>query len=195
MADEPASAGTFHVEASQMSSIVLSSLLSGSRKLAAAVAFGVATSAAPTFAAVYPYLFIEGIAGPSTSKPGAIDIFSFSVGVSAPEAGKVQKSVCSNLTVMKALDKTSPLLLQAVLTGRPFTTAVLVYDRTSGDKLQTYFTLTLENAVLTSVQDSGSNENPTESVSLKSNSMIAKYWPEKGDGTLGDPIVTKLTCP
>lgn len=178
-----------------MPGTVRSSLLSAHRKLAAAVAFGAAASAAQVFAAAYPYLVIDGIAGPSTSKRDAIDIFSFSVGVSAPDAGKAQKAACSNLTVMKALDKTSPVLLQAVLTGRPFTTAVLVYDRTNGDQRQTYFTLTLENAVLTSVHESGSNENPTESISLKSNSMIARYWPELPNGTLGDPVVTKLTCP
>lgn len=195
MAYGPASAGPCHAETNQMPRAVRSSLLSESCKLAAAVVIGVATAATPAFAAVYPYLVIDGIAGPSTSKKDAIDIFSFSVGVSSPEAGKVQKAVCSNLTVMKALDKTSPLLLQAVLAGQPFTKAAVVYDKYVGDKLQTYFTLELENAVLTSVQDSGSNENPTESVSLKSNSMIAKYWPEKADGTLGTPIATKLTCP
>jgi type VI secretion system secreted protein Hcp len=153
-----------------------------------------ATSITSAFAAVNAFLTLDGIDGPSTSKPHAIDVLSFSVGVSSTDP-KLQKAACSNLSIMKVLDQTSPLLFQAAVTGRPFATAVLAYDKPVGAQQETYFTLTLENALLTSVQDSGSNENPTESVSLKSSTMTFSYRPQKPDGSLADPIVTRVTCP
>lgn len=96
---------------------------------------------------------------------------------------------------MKVLDNTSPLLVQAVLTGKSFASATLIYNKPVGDHQETYFTITLPNALLTSVQESGSNENPVESVSLMASTMTLSYWPEKDDGTLGDPIVTTVACP
>jgi type VI secretion system secreted protein Hcp len=153
-------------------------------KFVVAFAICAATSITSAFAAVNAYLTLDGIDGPSTSKPHAIDVLSFSVGVGSTDPSKLQKAVCSNLSVMKVLDQTSPLLFQAAVTGRPFATAVLAYDRPVGAEQQTYFTLTLENALLTSVQESGSNENPTESVSLKSSTMTFSYRPQKPDGSL-----------
>jgi len=172
-----------------------SSIVANGSKLVAAFAICAATSITPAFAAVNAYLTLDGIDGPSPTKLHAIDILSFSVGVAAPDPSKLQKSVCSNLSVMKVLDQTSPLLFQAAVTGKPFATAVLSYDKPTGAVQQTYFTLTLENALLTSVQESGSNENPTESVSLKSSTMTFSYRPQKPDGSLADAIVTRVTCP
>lgn len=163
--------------------------------IVAALVLCAGVSAAPALAAVNAYLSLSGIDGPSTSMPHAIDIYSFSVGASTADAGKLSKAACSNLSVMKALDKTSPLLFQAVLAGQVFASARLTYTKPVGAAQQTYFTLTLANAVLTSVQESGSNENPTESISLQSNTMTLSYWPEKDDGTLGTPVVTNVACP
>ena len=67
--------------------------------------------------AVNAYLFVEGVDGPSTSKPNHIDVLSFSWGVSqtstygAGASGKESKAGradFSNLTIMKVLDKTTP---------------------------------------------------------------------------------------
>ena len=67
--------------------------------------------------AVNAYLFVEGVDGPSTSKPNHIDVLSFSWGVSqtstygAGASGKEAKAGradFSNLTIMKVLDKTTP---------------------------------------------------------------------------------------
>ena len=76
--------------------------------------------------AVNAYLVIDSIKGPSSSKTGAIDILSFSWGVSqtatygAGASGKEAKSGradFSNLTIMKVLDKTSPLLCDHCASG------------------------------------------------------------------------------
>lgn len=165
------------------------------RAVVAALAFCAAASAAPAVAAVDSYLSLSAIPGPSTSLPGAIDIYSFSVGVSNPDPGKQQKAACGNLSVFKSVDETTPQLAQAVLLGQPMTTATLIYTKPVGDHQQTYFTITLPNAVITSDQISGSSENPAESVSLKAGTMTISFWPEKDDGSLGDPVVTTVACP
>ncbi len=164
------------------------------RGVVAAFAVCVAASATPGFAAVNAYLTLSGITGPSTSLPGAIDILSFSVGASSPDPGKLTKAACSNLSLMKVLDNTSPLLVQAVLLGKSFASATLIYQKPFNEKQQTYFSITLPNAVLTSVQESGSNENPSESLSLMASTMTLSYWPQNADGSVGDPVVTSVTC-
>ena len=165
------------------------------RVVVSVVALCVASSATPAFAAVNTYLSLSGINGPSQSFPGAIDILSFSVGVSSPVPATRLKASCSNLSVMKFLDQTTPQLVQAVVLGQTFTSAVITYTKPVADTQQTYFTITLPNAMLTSDQMSGSNENPAESVSLKASTMTISFWPQKPDGSLGDPVVSTVSCP
>jgi type VI secretion system Hcp family effector len=165
------------------------------RVVVSAVALCVALSATPAFAAVNAYLSLSGINGPSTSFPGAIDILSFSVGVAGPTTATRLKPSCSNLSVFKFLDQTTPQLAQAVVLGQTFTSAVVTYVKPVAGTQQTYFTITLPNATLTSDQLSGSNENPSESVSLKASTMTLTFFPQKADGTLGDPVVSTVSCP
>jgi type VI secretion system secreted protein Hcp len=149
--------------------------------------------------AVNAYLFVDGIEGPSTSKPKHIDILSFSWGVSqtnvygAGASGKEAKAGradFSNLTIMKVLDKTSPLLADHCATGNILAKVYLVYDKPVGDKQQDYFRIWVKDAQITSMQLSGSNENPTESVSFAFQAVEIAYRPEKDDGSL-DAAVSK----
>jgi type VI secretion system secreted protein Hcp len=59
-----------------------------------------------------------------------------------------------------------------------------LYDKPVGDKQQDYFRIWIKDALITSVQLSGSNENPTESVSFAFQAEEIAYRPEKDDGTL-----------
>ena len=169
--------------------------------LVAAIAFGAALSTAPALAAVNVYLLVDGIDGPSTSRPHAIDLLSFSEGVarvvaSGPSgAGRAAAKVtCSDLSVMKQLDAASISLVQAAFTGQTFKSATLVYSKPVLDKQQDYFSITLSNVIVTSVQQAGSNENPTESVSLTASSFTFSYTPQKSDGSLGDPATFSGSC-
>lgn len=159
------------------------------------LAGSIVVGAAPASAAVNAYLYLDGIPGPSTSKAGFIDILSYSVGVALADPTKTQKAVCSNLSLMKVVDFTSPKLFQAALAGKPLATATLVYDKPVGDRQEDYYSVTLTNVYITSVEQSGSNENPTESLSLAAKTVTISYRPEKDDGSLDNPIVTTLTCP
>jgi type VI secretion system secreted protein Hcp len=147
--------------------------------------------------AVNAYLNVSGVTGPSTSKPGYIDILSFSWGVSqtavygAGASGKESKAGradFSNLTIMKVLDATTPLLADHCASGDILPAVFIVYDKPVGDKQQDYFRIYLKDALVTSVQLSGSNENPSESVSFAFQGVEYAYAPEQDDGTLGAAI-------
>ena len=143
--------------------------------------------------AVNAYLIIDGTPGPSTSKTNAIDILSFSFGASmtagyqAGASGNEARSGradVSNVTVMKVLDKTSPYLFDHCVTGNILTKVTLLYDKPLGDLQEDYFKIEMTDALITSVQLSGSQENPVESVSFAFQKVNVAYNPEKDDGTL-----------
>jgi type VI secretion system secreted protein Hcp len=149
--------------------------------------------------AVNAYLYIDGVEGPSTSKPKHIDVLSFSWGVSqtavygAGASGKEAKAGradFSNLSIMKVLDKTTPLLCDHCATGNILKEVYIVYDKPVGDKQEDYFRIYLKDALITSVQLSGSNENPMESVSFAFQGVEIAYKPEKDDGSL-DAAISK----
>ena len=147
--------------------------------------------------AVNAYLYVDGVEGPSTSKEGCIDVLSFSWGVSqtavygAGASGKEAKAGradFSNLSIMKVLDKTTPLLCDHCATGNILPKVYVLYDKPVGDKQQAYFRIWIKDALITSVQLSGSSENPTESVSFAFQGVEIAYAPEKDDGTLDAAI-------
>jgi type VI secretion system secreted protein Hcp len=140
--------------------------------------------------AVNAYLVIDGIPGPSTSKTNAIDVLSFSFGASqtavigAGSSGgeaRAGRADVSNLTIMKVLDKTSPLLFDHCVAGNYLTKVDLIYDKAMGSSSnqQDYFALHLTDALITSLQLSGSNENPMESVSFAFSKIQVAYNPEE----------------
>src|SRR5271157_1028538 len=121
--------------------------------------------------AVNAYLKIDGRPGASTSEKDCIDVLSFSFGASmqhvigpgsAGAESRVGRADVHNLTVMKAMDKTSPLLFDDCVTGNILKTADLSYYKPMGDQQEMYIKYHLENVMITSIQQSGSNENPTE---------------------------------
>ena len=142
--------------------------------------------------AVNAYLIIDGRPGPSTSKEKAIDILSFSFGASQTavigvgSSGGEARSGRANLadiSIMKVVDKTSPLLFDDCVTGNYLASVDIVYDKPMGDDQQDYYKIHLENALITSIQHSGSSENPVESVSFAYSKIKVSYNPEK-DGAL-----------
>jgi type VI secretion system secreted protein Hcp len=147
--------------------------------------------------AVNAYLFIEGVEGPSTSVPKHIDVLSFSWGVSqtstygAGASGKEAKAGRANfqdLSIMKVLDKTTPLLVDHCASGDILKKVYILYDKPVGDKQQAYFRIYLKDALITSVQLSGSSENPTESLTFAFQAVEVAYSPEKDDGSLDAAI-------
>lgn len=139
--------------------------------------------------AVNAYLIVDGRPGPSTSLKDAIDILSFSFGASNSAVigpgssggeSRAGRADVSNLTIMKVLDKTSPLLFDDCVTGDYLKKVELQYFKPVGDQQQPYFKVHMENALITSIQLSGSSENPTESVSFAFEKVKISYNPEEG---------------
>jgi type VI secretion system secreted protein Hcp len=142
--------------------------------------------------AVNAYLVIDGRPGPSTSKADAIDILSFSFGatqtavIGAGSSGgeaRAGRASVSDVTIMKVLDKTSPLLFDDCVTGNYLTKVDLIYDKPMGDSQEDYFKIHMEDALITSIQLSGSSENPVESISFAFSKVKVSYNPEE-DGSL-----------
>jgi type VI secretion system secreted protein Hcp len=142
--------------------------------------------------AVNAYLVIDGRPGPSTSKPNAIDILSFSFGASqtavigvGSSGGEARsgRATLNDISIMKVVDKTSPLLFDDCVTGNYLSSVDIIYDKPMGDDQQDYYKIHLENALITSIQHSGSNENPMESVSFAFSKIKVSYNPEE-DGSL-----------
>jgi type VI secretion system secreted protein Hcp len=138
--------------------------------------------------AVNAYLVIDGRPGPSTSKQDAIDILSFSFGASmqavigAGSSGGEARSGRANVsdvTIMKVLDKTSPLLFDDCVTGNYLKKVDIIYDKPMGDSQEDYFKIHMEDALITSIQLSGSSENPMESISFAFSKVKVSYNPEK----------------
>jgi type VI secretion system secreted protein Hcp len=142
--------------------------------------------------AVNAYLMIDGRPGPSTSKADAIDILSFSFGASqtavigAGSSGGESRSGRANLSdvsIMKVVDKTSPLLFDDCVTGNYLEKVDIIYDKPMGDQQEEYYKIHMEDALITSIQHSGSSENPMESVTFAYSKIKVSYNPEK-DGAL-----------
>ncbi|HTJ31311.1 MAG TPA: type VI secretion system tube protein Hcp [Acidobacteriaceae bacterium] len=142
--------------------------------------------------AVNAYLVVDGRPGPSTSKKDAIDILSFSFGASqsavigAGSSGGEARAGRANLqdvTIMKVLDKVSPLLFDDCVTGNYLKKVDVIYDKPMGDDQQDYFKIHMEDCLITSIQLSGSSENPVESVSFAFAKVKVSYNPEE-DGAL-----------
>jgi type VI secretion system secreted protein Hcp len=64
----------------------------------------------------------------------------------------------------------------------------ILYDKPVGDKQDDYFRVWIKDALVTSVQLSGSNENPTESVTFAYQGVEIAYKPEADDGSLGAAV-------
>jgi len=144
--------------------------------------------------AVNAYLIIDGRPGPSTSKAGAIDILSFSFGASqtavlgAGSSGGEARSGRANVadvTIMKVVDKVSPLLFDDCVTGNFLKKVDIIYDKPMGDDQQDYYKIHMEDALITSIQHSGSSENPMESISFAFSKIKVSYNPEEGGSLKG----------
>ena len=155
------------------------------------LASGLLIAAKPATAADYLFLKLPGITGPSTIAPhvGEIEVFSFSAGAAAK---KGIGSSCSDLSVMKSTDQTSPLLFIATVTGVDFPQATFTYAQgPTGGPVVDKYSIVLNNASITSVQDSGAGGAglPTESVSLKATSWVVTYNP-----AVGPAVTTTVIC-
>lgn len=138
--------------------------------------------------AVNAYLIIDGRPGPSTSKTDAIDILQFSFAASqssvigAGSSGgesRAGRAHLTNISILKVVDKVSPLLFDDCVTGNFLKKVDIIYDKPVDDRQEDFYKIHLEDAIITSIQHAGSSENPTESVTFAFSKIKVSYNPEQ----------------
>jgi type VI secretion system secreted protein Hcp len=155
------------------------------RHLVSACVLGLA---AGTASAVSTFLFIPGVPGESVDDRHRdwIDLHSVSVGVA--------DRACTGFTVTKNLDKSSPLLSGAAMTGGVYPT-MTVEVLSDGIDRYAFLTYTLTNVVVGSVQATTTATVPVvESVGLVPAAITMSYRPRKPDGSLDAAVNFTLTC-
>ena len=125
---------------------------------------------------------------------GEIEVLAWSWGVSnagGPQGGSggggAGKVAFNDLTLTHPMDKASPLLMKACATGQHIKEGTLA-ARKAGRGQQDYLVIKMSDILVTSIQSSGSGEQPTESVSLQFGKVDLQYTPQKPDGSLDEGV-------
>ncbi|MEY1556976.1 Hcp family type VI secretion system effector [Yoonia sp. R2331] len=145
--------------------------------------------------AVDMFFKIEGIDGESKdgSHTNEIDVLAWSWGMSQSATthmgggGGSGKVNVQDISFTKYVDKSSPELMKACMTGRHITEATLVV-RKAGDKPLEYMTIKINDIIVSSVSTGGSGgeDRLTENVTLNFSQVDYKYIEQTDTGAEGD---------
>jgi type VI secretion system secreted protein Hcp len=166
------------------------------------VATGIAASTSAV-AASDMFLKLGNVKGESTDQKhkGEIDVLAWSWGQSTGDAqtkkGRVPAACIQDLALTKFVDSASPALIMMGVTGQVVPEAVLTVRKTGQDgQGQDYFTLRLTNVTVPAYQTGGStgdNNNLSESVVLRFDSLQGEYRAQDAKGTLLPPVFFNVT--
>lgn len=127
------------------------------------------------------FLKIEGIPGESSDDKhkGEIEVFSFNwggtqAGVAAGQPARRNEKVrISDISIVKRVDKATPLLIQQASAGGVIPYATLTVVR-AGELRQKFLTVTMTDVSITSMSaggTTGSEDMPMEQISLNFNKV------------------------
>jgi len=126
-----------------------------------------------------------------------IEVLSYSWGVSSSGSistgagGGAGKATFKDLSIVHAIDKASPLLLQACATGTHLKDATITH-RKAGKGQQEFLVVKMNDIIITSVSHGASADQPSaETVSLAFAQVDFEYFPQKADGSLDAAVVFK----
>lgn len=167
-------------------------------KMSRLCAFLLAFAVLPAFGAVDYFLELDGVPGESVDAAHAntIEIENFSFGVKNPATiaagggSSAGKATFSEITFIKTVDRSSPLLYLHCAQGKHISKAVL-YGRKAGEsgRGNDFYVITLEDVLVSSIQTGGASDGtPTETLSLNFTKIHVSYRPLLADGRLGDPV-------
>jgi type VI secretion system secreted protein Hcp len=161
------------------------------------VAFGMATTSAE--AATDMFLKLDGIQGESkdSKHKGEIDVLAWSWGASRGPASDKKNADPSaglsiqNLSLTKFVDKSTPEVLEKLLTGDSIATGKLTV-RKAGENPVEYIKFCMEGVDVTSQSGGGSGgeDRLTENITLHFNQFRYQYTPQNASGQAGSPIFT-----
>lgn len=149
-------------------------------------------------------LEIDGIEGEAQDAdyPKSIEVSSFSWGVTNPGSYTntggpgTGRSTFQDLHFTASVNKASASLAKAVATGQYCATAKLHVSKAGAGEQQEYYTIILNDVLVSSYQSGGtegSNAVPTDQFSLNFAKIEFDYAPQKNDGSLDSPVVMKYT--
>lgn len=139
------------------------------------------------------FLKIEGISGESTDKlhQDWIEVLSFSWGASQPSlrpgGTTAGRASFSQLSIVKSLDKATPLLMLSCASGKLLKSWLLNVTRPIGEVEQDVLAIKLSNCLVSSIMPSGvdtsnrlgavADQLPLEQVSFVYGKVEMTYWP------------------
>jgi type VI secretion system secreted protein Hcp len=144
------------------------------------------------------WIKMDGCKGEATDDKhkDEIDVDSYSWGMMHPiqPGGTGQsagESTASQLVVSKTVDKATPNLMKFCMNAKSFPSVVLTC-RKRGENPIDYLKITMKNAVVASLQDSGNGDGSPaqESVSFAFTAVEVEYIPQKEDGTPDGSVKT-----
>jgi type VI secretion system secreted protein Hcp len=99
--------------------------------------------------------------------------------------GGAGKANVNDLTITKWVDKASPNLAQAVISGKQFNKATLSCRKAGGEKPVEYLKFDLENVIISSLATGGAGgeDRFTENIGLNFATYKMSYTPQKDDGS------------
>ena len=149
------------------------------------------------------FLKLEGVDGESTDDKHKdwieIDSFSWGLGQIIGEDGVrpggsagVGKVAVNDVSFVKKIDKSSPVLMLSCATGQHMKEGILI-GRKAGDKPVEYLKIKLTDILISSVQMSGNaNGTPSDAISLDFKKAVFSVAPFLATGGLGTPIFVTI---
>ena len=149
----------------------------------------------PANAAFNAYLKIDGIDGESKDNgfEGWSDILGYNIsatnsGSSSGGGGGAGKAILSDMTVKKVVDKSSPLLFGAVVTGKHYKDATIDVKRDTLEAQQVV-QWKFEDVLVSSYSTSASTASLLDTLTLNYSKVTYSYYPQKADGSTGTPVM------
>ena len=135
-------------------------------------------------------LELKGIKGESKKEDDWIDVISWGWGMSNHGSwhdgggGGEGKGEVHDITITKYVDKATPNIMLACMTGEHVDDATLILRKAGGEALE-YLTIKMKKVCVTSVQtgSSGDDDRFTESISLSFAEVEVEYKPQADSGS------------
>ncbi len=139
---------------------------------------------------------IQGETSDSAIK-GGIDIISFSWGMTqtgtmhSGAGGGAGKAAVQDLTVIKYIDKTTPVVMKMCLAGTHIEKATLLVRKAGGKTPVTYMKIIMEKVLISGVQTAGAEkeERITETLTFNFAKVKVEYTPQKEDGSAAAAVL------
>ena len=158
--------------------------------------------AAPAPALAETFLRLGDIKGESTDlkHKDEIEVLSFTQSwintgdFGTGGGGGAGKVTCGAITLMKNIDKSSPLLLKGVITGQHFKDAVISFQ--TDNKASEYYQIALNDVFVSELTQTDAQDPNRifEKLVLNASAFEFKYTPQTIKGSAGAPISFKWDC-